>query len=1068
LDNTHRYLLLKLLRWSVYPDVKWICHAFLLVLLIYPAIDCDSQDSGTPMHFKHLNIQDGLISSMITEIVEDHRGVLWISTFSGLSRFDGTEFTNYSASNERCGLANDHILDLNVGPDGNIYMVTRIGWSMFNVTEQCFYNFELDPGFRSSIAQNVWSVYPDTEGIVWLGTHNGLAKYSLSEHTYKHYITPSNALMRIEEGTMIREVHPDSVDKNRLVLTVRGQLCYFDFRDELFHFDIPPAKWPYHDFVESRSLHIFNDSIYWSGTWGSGLGQYNVHNQEWSYHMTKQGRQHIDPLSGNAPWDMANGVLRFDDNHVWIGFQRGLGILSLDNNDVELVEHDPNDPFSISNNQVVSIIRSQSGVIYLGTANGINIFDGHQKRMSQFDPEKQRSAVSEKWYKSHSTHDLMLYCARIPLDNHHLLYSDAIRGGINILDLKSMRSEHLSVELENGNSRIFNNAMRLENGNILLASNRELFIYQPGAQRIVTLPGSINDTLNRIRLNRPNLAASSAGDLFVWNSRHMIRSSPDNVVAQIHSKYLNEDVEIKELVSYGAGRMMVWLNNYAYVIEGDSLRPLPMSGVPVSTVRAGVSIEDTLWIGTHSSGIYKYHLKRDSLHLLYRYTTEDGLPSNNVTRLTYDGSKNLWGTTHSGIFRLNLTNDYVRTYDLRDGVELAYIDEPVVFFPDGSVVFDDRRYIYCLKPDTQRNFDGKAYIKSFEFADSVFYVLDHVITLAPFDNTVTIQMGIIDHIYGPRDELFYRLDGFDEAWERSGKERSARYTNLRPGDYRLQVRARNPDGVYSETVYAAFTIQPALYQRTWFLPGLVILILMGMYMVFRMRIRNLKRVQFERDQHNKKIAELELKALRSQMNPHFMFNSLNSIKNYIQKAEPQKASEYLSNFAHLIRLTLQHSREKNVSLEKELEALLLYIDLEKLRFRESFEFNCTVEESVDLSTVTIPPMILQPYVENAIWHGLLHKDGQRQLSLYFKRMNGMLECSIEDNGIGRDKAMDIKSKSATRYKSMGMGITRDRLDILNQLNQLGIELEIIDKKDADDHPAGTRVNIKIPYESNSH
>jgi len=542
---------------------------------------------------------------------------------------------------------------------------------------------------------------------------------------------------------------------------------------------------------------------------------------------------------------------------------------------------------------------------------------------------------------------------------------------------------------------------------------------------------------------------------------------PDSSIIQMRPEYVEGSVGINEVIANQDGSVMVWVNNQPFILEGDSLISIGLSYIPVSTVNTSVTRADTFWIGTHSSGIYKYYLDGDSLVLIHHYTTEDGLPSNNMHRLAYDGRENIWGSTIAGIFRLDLTNDYIRTYDLQDGIELPYIDEPVVFFPDGSVLFDDRRYLYHMKPDADHDFGGMAYIKSLEFVDSIYYDLNHEITLAPLNNTVTIRMGIIDHVYGSRDELLYRLDGFDDSWQHSGNERSARYTNLPPGDYRIHVRARNPDGIYSEIVNAEFVIRPALYQRTWFLPGLIFLILTGMYLLFRMRIHNLKRVENERTQHNKKIAELELKALRSQMNPHFMFNSLNSIKNYIQKAEPQKASEYLSSFAHLIRLTLQHSREKNVSLEKELEALLLYIDLEKLRFRDSFEFNCTVDESVDLASVTIPPMILQPYVENAIWHGLMHKDGERRLSLYFKRLNGMLECSIEDNGIGRENAMIIKSKSATRYKSMGMGITRDRLDILNQMNQLGIELEIIDKKDADDQPTGTRVNIKIPYESNS-
>ena len=198
-----------------------------------------------------------------------------------------------------------------------------------------------------------------------------------------------------------------------------------------------------------------------------------------------------------------------------------------------------------------------------------------------------------------------------------------------------------------------------------------------------------------------------------------------------------------------------------------------------------------------------------------------------------------------------------------------------------------------------------------------------------------------------------------------------------------------------------------------------------------------------------------------------MFNSLNSIKNYILQAEPKLAAEYLSNFAHLIRMILQNSREKTISLQEELEALILYIELEQLRFDEEFDFSCTVEDGLHLDQVRIPPMILQPYVENAIWHGLMHKKERGHLTLRFAQTNGIVTCAIEDDGVGRDAAMKMKSLSAVKYKSMGMGITKDRIDIMNKMDALGIASEVTDKYDPDGKPCGTRVVIRIPAENGS-
>jgi LytS/YehU family sensor histidine kinase len=210
------------------------------------------------------------------------------------------------------------------------------------------------------------------------------------------------------------------------------------------------------------------------------------------------------------------------------------------------------------------------------------------------------------------------------------------------------------------------------------------------------------------------------------------------------------------------------------------------------------------------------------------------------------------------------------------------------------------------------------------------------------------------------------------------------------------------------------------------------------------------------------MAELELKALRAQMNPHFMFNSLNSIKNYILRAEPKIAAEYLSSFAHLIRLILQNSREKTITLQEELETLILYIELEQIRFENKFEFHCIVEDGLSLEQIRIPPMMLQPFVENAIWHGLMHMKESGNLYLRFSREGKMIASTIEDDGVGRKKALEMKSLSATRYKSMGMGITKDRMDIMNKMDDLGITAEIIDKYNDKGVPEGTKVIIRIP------
>ena len=210
-------------------------------------------------------------------------------------------------------------------------------------------------------------------------------------------------------------------------------------------------------------------------------------------------------------------------------------------------------------------------------------------------------------------------------------------------------------------------------------------------------------------------------------------------------------------------------------------------------------------------------------------------------------------------------------------------------------------------------------------------------------------------------------------------------------------------------------------------------------------------------------AAIEMKALRAQMNPHFIFNSLNSINKYILKSDNINASRYLTRFAKLIRLILDNSNNREIALSDELEALRLYIEMELLRFATRFVYTIEVDENVCADSIQVPPLIIQPYVENAIWHGLLHKESGGILSISVRKTEAaMLICTIEDNGIGRARAKALKSKSATTNKSMGITLTEERIVMLNHFTSLNASVEIIDLENEQGEAAGTKVILSLP------
>ena len=201
-----------------------------------------------------------------------------------------------------------------------------------------------------------------------------------------------------------------------------------------------------------------------------------------------------------------------------------------------------------------------------------------------------------------------------------------------------------------------------------------------------------------------------------------------------------------------------------------------------------------------------------------------------------------------------------------------------------------------------------------------------------------------------------------------------------------------------------------------------------------------------------KISDTEMRALRLQLNPHFIFNSLNSISDYIGKNDIKTADYYLAKFAKLMRGILENSEEKEIPLADELKMLELYMQLESSRLNHKFTFEIKVEQGIDPETTLVPPLILQPFVENSIWHGLAQKDGAGKIIIEVTKENAMLNCIVEDDGIGR------KNASTSNGKSYGMKITKDRIELLNKFKNTNASVNLIDLE------KGTRVEVKLPFE----
>jgi hypothetical protein len=308
----------------------------------------------------------------------------------------------------------------------------------------------------------------------------------------------------------------------------------------------------------------------------------------------------------------------------------------------------------------------------------------------------------------------------------------------------------------------------------------------------------------------------------------------------------------------------------------------------------------------------------------------------------------------------------------------------------------------------------------------------------------------------------YTLEGIDTKWNYT-QNTTIQYPYLPPGNYTFRVKLAGNKSNPATVATLSFTITPPFWNTLLFKIAMVGMLLATVIAFFLYRIKRIKKADEEKIRITKMIAEMEAKAIRAQMNPHFIFNALNSVQNFILKNDRMQAQDYLAKFARLIRHVLDNSKQEMIPLHKEIEALTLYLQLEQLRIPQKFSFTIHCSPQIDIAQTQIPPLLMQPFVENALLHGITHKkDLTGIIHITIDKTTTQLICNIEDNGIGRKKSMAINAAKETLHESFGMSATKERIEILNLHHPNMASVRIIDKIDDANLATGTTVVITIP------
>lgn len=473
-----------------------------------------------------------------------------------------------------------------------------------------------------------------------------------------------------------------------------------------------------------------------------------------------------------------------------------------------------------------------------------------------------------------------------------------------------------------------------------------------------------------------------------------------------------------------------------------------------------------LWI-TSQNGLLRYNYRNNSIK---EYNTSHGLPHSFSFGLLRDDRNELWVLSIGGISVYDRTLDQFKTR-LRFASS-SYMEAfgSAIKLANGKMVFHAGNRFFVIDPSQPYTADSsyQLVLQEMQVNNSPvnFSEAKLLSSLSHSENRILFRFGLLDFEKSNEFTYWYLLKGLEKDWTSNGKQAELLFNSLPPAKYELLVKVTDAAGKQvSNILQLPFSISPPWWQTWWFRLLLVSAVAATIYYLFRRRLNTVRQKAAIQQQ----LAELEGKALRAQMNPHFIFNSLNAIQECIVSGKVDAAYGYLARFSKLLRMVLNNSEKNLVTLQEETDMLEIYLKLEALRFKNNFTYEINIAENVEPEMCMIPPLLLQPYIENAIWHGLLHKEGNKTLKIDCEEREGKLCCIITDNGIGRKKSAEIKAAKlgVDNFESRGMQLSKQRIKILNQQQKNNFSVSIEDLYSDDNSAAGTRVIVELDQAENN-
>lgn len=960
-------------------------------------------------------------------MIQDSRGYLWMGTRGGgITRFDGMTFTTFTNKN---GLSNNVINCIKEDAQKNIWIGTNDGLSFYNGRE--FKNYYLTKNkvvaileIDFDVKQNIWIA--SSEGLLQFHHHhfeNISAEVKDKQHAVNSVLCSRNGNIYYANAngffTLKRNHNNYSVSLNKNYTQIN--CIREDKQQTIWLGTYGMGVWVGNgtDFMPLSALPILKNSVVWNinfdkknnawlSTLNNGVIEYNVQSKQINILSEQEG------LGNNH----VRCMLEDQSGNFWFGTSGG----GVSNYFGKLFTHYDKSN-GLGGNFIYSIFKDHENKTWIGTGNkGLTILDSsvfYTKNASNGFADVKVKAIAE--------------------DNFGTKYFGTDGDGLYIL-----QDNHFE-QIEKLNKQYIRSIVKDKEGNIWVATS---------GNGIYKITPSHYSKGNNLIISNFNVSNG------IWQNR------------------------ITTLICDAENRIWYGTENSGVGCIGSEINIRMKDGLPSDNIRCLVEDKkNTLWIGTAGDGI-AYMSLVDSNCRIHPVDNEK-LTSTNIYLMACDSKNNLLLGSESGIDNVVLDKDrqiiYVKHYSKGDGfLGIETCQNAVCDNGDGTFWFGTINGLTKYNPF---NLVKNANETITTITDvRLFYIslsnTKYKQVVGDWNQVKNIDLpysknhlsfDFIGINFSNPDAVKYKwqLENFDPVWSPESKQRTVTYSNIPPGDYVFKVISCNEDGVWNK---APTTIQIHIRKPFWMEWLFIIsgcIILFGLiWFIFKQREKSIKQKASEQQQKiilEKDLIELEHKALRLQMNPHFIFNALNSIQSQIGTDNEQNARYYLAKFSKLMRQILDNSRNSLITLQDEISMLENYLLVEKFCNNNSFDYAIHVQDDLEVDYIKIPPMILQPFVENAIKHGmkyLVNKTGFIEVS--FTVQDNMLLCSVSDNGIGRKKAEELNKKSSDDFhKSTALAVTQERLNLLHQQKNES-HIHIIDLYDESGEALGTKVDVEIP------